>query len=237
MFLASYPRSGNTWLRAILFHARVGRAPESIAEIDRGVPDEHQKILKSSLYKEICGPENSFIVKTHEPNRFRAPYAHVAYIVRDPRDAIPSYYRYRNRGEGPGDGTLEEFSSACVRGCIWPCSWFEHVNSWMAFAERRPDCISVLRYETLVALDTSEIRKLGEALLIPEESDLAHLFGHYDLERMRNLEEKGNRSNEPATGFIGQGGASASQWEIPDQAIRREAAHWLPLMEELGYAI
>jgi hypothetical protein len=235
MFLASYPRSGNTWLRTFLFHARIGRGPENLAEIDRGVPDEHHRIELANLLH-AKHPTERLIVKTHEPNRIRAPYQDVAYIVRDPRNVIPSYYRYRNRGGATADGDIEEFAAGCVAGCVWPCSWFEHVSSWLAFRRRYPERISVIRYEALAARDSSEIQRLGKALHIPEDANWEELFTYYDIARMRELEEQGNRPNEPAEGFIGKGQASAAQWEIVDAEIRRHAPHWLDLMQDLDYA-
>ena len=100
IFLASYPRSGNTWLRAILFHASIGREPRNLAEIDRAVPDQHFRIARKDLLAPAHHPTGRHIVKTHDPYRFlrsQLDYCDVALIIRDPRDVISSYFRYVSR--------------------------------------------------------------------------------------------------------------------------------------------
>lgn len=237
MFLASYPRSGNTWLRAILFEARVGRAPGTMAEIDLGIPDEHHRVSRMRVLDAAHEPRRRYIVKTHAPYRVATPYRDVAYIIRDPRDVIPSYFRYRSRKRGSTDADFEDFVRACLSGSIWPGSWYDHVRSWLYFGSRHGGHIGLFRFEDLVERNTAEIRRLGETLHLPDTVSLDDLFQRYDVERMRALEEAGNRKSERAPGFIGQGRAGAPQRDAVDAAIRRHAPHWIDLMAEFDYAV
>lgn len=236
IFLASYPRSGNTWLRAILFHARIGRAPQNLGEIDFGIPDEHQPPRRRKLLAPVH-PTERFIVKTHQPYRLRSPYQDVVCVVRDPRDVIPSYFRYLSRKKEVRDDEFEDFAIGCISGAVWPGSWFEHVASWQFFRSKHPDRICIFTYERLVALDAPEIERLGKALLLPSEVDPVALFRTYDLARMRALEGRGNRPGEPTTGFIGEGRASTSRREVVEATIQRHAPQWSDLMTALGYAM
>lgn len=234
IFLASYPRSGNTWLRAILFNARIGRAPQDLAEVDFGIPDEHQPPPRRKLLTPTH-PTDRFIVKTHQPYRLGSPYQDAVCIVRDPRDVIPSYFRYHSRKGKFEEHEFNEYAKACIAGAVWPGSWFEHIGSWSFLCSHDPDRVSIFTYESLVALETSEVQRLGKALFLPSDVDLVALFRSYDLARMRVLEDRGNRPNEPSTGFIGQGRASTSRREIVDTMIRQHAPHWSEFMTSFGY--
>lgn len=121
VWLASYPRSGNTWLRLLLESAATGGAPVDIGAIRLNVPvlnrAEFEDLLamdpsaltpqeideaRPELYAAIAANfEGSFIRrKVHEKYRltpsgrpvFPAELSHTAiYIVRDPRDVAVSY--------------------------------------------------------------------------------------------------------------------------------------------------
>lgn len=175
------------------------------------------------------------IVKTHQPFRLGAPYNRFVCVVRDPRDVIPSYFRYLSRKNGLSDIDFEDFASACTSGSIWPGSWFEHVTSWRFFRSKHSESIDIFRFEDLVALDENEILRFGEALLLSSGVDLPSLFEQYDLETMRKLEIQGNRSSEKAPGFIGQGRATADRQRIVDTLIQKNAPHWRELMASVGY--
>jgi hypothetical protein len=77
-YLASHSRSGNTWLRAIIFYLELGRKPINLAEIDYQVIDDHYKINEYQL----LAREDRYIVKTHHP-RHHIPRNYV-YIARNP---------------------------------------------------------------------------------------------------------------------------------------------------------
>lgn len=236
-FLASYPRSGNTWMRAILFHARIGREPVDMAEIDCGIPDEHYAIATRSILAPRPGADPRQIVKTHSLYRIGTSYRSVAYILRDPRDAIPSYYRYLSRNGAHRGLSFSDFAQACISGSVWLGSWFEHVQSFRFFQLLHPDRIEIFRYEDLVAQPPEDIARLGRVLHLPADTDLPGLFRHYNLARMRALEEDGNRPTEKALGFIGKGRADEGPRAFVDAAIRNNAPHWRDLMAELGYRV
>ncbi|KQI71229.1 hypothetical protein AN191_13080 [Loktanella sp. 5RATIMAR09] len=108
--------------------------------------------------------------------------------------------------------------------------------SWKHFHDIAPDRISLFQYQKLKMLDVAEIERFGRALKVPKTCELISLFKYYDIDRMRNLEELGNRSNESAPGFIGTGYAPAEQAAIVDDTIRQHTPHWYSLMTEFGYS-
>lgn len=124
VWLASYPKSGNTWLRLLLASCLNGGRAVDINDIslapmlasDRQVFDEHigvaaadladddVLVLKAAaLRAEMANVEAPFFVKTHDA-RLRLPggewtappdITHGAiYLIRDPRDVAPSLARH-----------------------------------------------------------------------------------------------------------------------------------------------
>jgi hypothetical protein len=229
-FLVSYPRSGNTWLRAILFHARLDRSPVNLTELDRAIPDQYVPPSRERL---LCvAPQ---IVKSHDVYRRDVAYRHVAYVLRDPRDVIPSYFRYMTRGRG-ADADFADFVQQALGGGLWPSSWFEHVIAWTTLAPQSVPDLTVIRYEDLRRHRRSATDRLADVLGLPPDR-LAALVVHYDLDRMRALERAGNRDlgSPDRNWFVGDGGAPGDRRAIVDRAIREHAPHYLPLMERFGY--
>ena len=126
------------------------------------MPDLH------TLPKKTAVPEaKQYVIKSHLPLNGPPPfgeYRRVIYLIWDPRDVLLSYHRY-SRFLWNYAGDLKEFATDMVAGRIWPCSWQEHVNSWLAprFRER-PFELTLLRYEDFVANPAGQIAALAEVL-------------------------------------------------------------------------
>lgn len=238
-FLASYPRSGNTWLRAALFDCVTGRAPRNLAELDTVIIDEHAPPHERDVPAEArCTPSGGTIVKTHFAFHLQRPYAMACHVVRDPRDAIPSFWKFL-AGKKQAQG-FEDFVEAAVLGGVWPCSWFESAQSWIVCGAQRIGRFAMVRYEDLVAADAGSIERLAYGLGLGSAETLGARLRAYDLDRMRALEAAGNRKGErPAAPgedrFIGRGRASREMRDHVDSRIRAMAPHWLTLMNRLSY--
>ena len=87
VFLVSYPRSGNTWLRFIISNLVEPLAPVDFITLEHRAPDIH--INSDRAMQRLRDPR---FLKSHE--YFDPRYRRVLYVVRDPRDIVPSYYRY-----------------------------------------------------------------------------------------------------------------------------------------------
>src|SRR5215831_10005136 len=77
--LASYPRSGNTWLRAVIAEIMFGDSGANIKDLDRYVPDIYVPQLRASVV-----PATFHVIKTHEPyhHEQRRRLKQSIYIVR-----------------------------------------------------------------------------------------------------------------------------------------------------------
>lgn len=230
--LASYPRSGNTWLRAVCFYARLGREPESMAQIDLGVPDTH---APPPLWKVIR--QTSPIVKSHfaAPRHRHAPRA--LYVVRNPCDVLPSYYRYRTKSRPDLSVDFEAFCADVLLGNTNFGSWFEHVTSWLRMQETH-DNVGVVTYEGLMAADAAALQRLADFLgTDPDRAGQA--LALFDRNKMKALEEKGRRdvvSADKGMWFVGETGSSDDRRQIVGRLIRDKAPHYARLMERFAYS-
>lgn len=125
VFLASYPRSGNTWLKSLLTSCLFGEAMQNFSDtVDPIIPivGYHRGV------KPLLG-DSGRIIKTHEA--FRPVYQRAIWIVRDPRDVVVSEYKLQLRSEtfcGSFDDYLTRFTTTELNG---PPDWQTHTKSWM----------------------------------------------------------------------------------------------------------
>src|SRR4051794_24293951 len=100
IWLASYPRSGNTLLRIILksvFDRRTYSKHDDVNDIgaDSRVAEEvgHQALGASwdGAYQRMRDDAQSYLVKTHDPPE---DDGRAIYIVRDGRSTCRSFYHY-----------------------------------------------------------------------------------------------------------------------------------------------
>ena len=174
IWIASYPKSGNTWVRSILYAALKGDL--QLNEIGKVVPgfnayqivnsekvgspiiEEHAKFWNEAQAKASIHAGNKFqFFKTHNvagrlnDNIFPSQNftAKAIYVIRDPRDVAISYSRHFDLDiENTIKSMLDE------RNCIndemqaeFLSSWRNHVISWSA-AEFP---VLFIRYEDLLA--------------------------------------------------------------------------------------
>lgn len=174
IWIASYPRSGNTFLRMLLWQG-LGLRTGSLYFADLG----HRQALEQAVGHVEHDPpgELSFrvgepwLIKTHSlcPDSNRA-----IYVVRDGRAAAVSLWRFAG-----GQIPLETI----VAGESTYGSWQEHVESWQPTS--RPGTLLV-RYEDMEADPWRTVADLADFLgrpivgrTIPSREELASLDGHW----------------------------------------------------------
>jgi len=151
VWLASYPRSGNTLYR-LLLHQICGWDTYSVyndvllANSGVGKLLGQKELDKHRLDVQARSSMIHFI-KTHgHDERDTDGTAPVIYIVRDPRDAIVSYAHYRKDIER-APGSYEHHMADVITRKLW-LGWDEHVKYWTD----RPKCkaLSIVRFEDML---------------------------------------------------------------------------------------
>lgn len=161
IFIVSYPKSGNTWVRFIIANLLVTDEVINFRNIEQIVPDIHKSL------KDIPRMKGVRIMKYHEP--FFEHFPRTIYIVRDGRDALVSYYHY-NLDSGQFAGTFDEFLKSTIY--LRFGSWQEHVTRAMEQRLRFPDRILFIRYEDMLQDLPGNIRKIAKfcGLQVSDES-------------------------------------------------------------------
>lgn len=210
VFLVTYPRSGTTWASCIAASLIFGVSPESLRDIDNMVPDIHALPESSRV-----PAADNYLVKSHLPLSGVPPYGdyrRVVYLIRDPRDVLLSYHRFA-LAQHDYRGDLVAFAADSACGRIWPCSWQEHVASWLG-PRKTPQSfeLTVLRYEDFVAEPVETSVKLAKALgLEASRSRIEEVVADATPDAMRRREAKGRSHAKPGLKFIGP--ATAGGWK------------------------
>jgi hypothetical protein len=174
VWLASYPRSGNTFFR-ILLHRLFGLQTHSVysgARLAKRYPEDAARLLSLAGQMEVecdldllqAGP-GMHIVKTHDlPAGDTYP---AIVLVRDGRDAVVSYAHYALKTEQgialPGRDLFEETLEQLIVGDNFG-GWSRSVNAWIDRAGRD----AAIRYEDLIVdpagIVANTLRRLGVAV-------------------------------------------------------------------------
>jgi Sulfotransferase domain len=244
IFLVSYPRSGNTWVRFLLGNLLNPDEQVTFNNLERKVPNIYGASKRT--FKRMPRPR---LIKSHEC--FDPRYRRVIYIVRDPRDVAVSAYHYGRKMRlidyalpiepfvtshfmqtGQYFGTWEDHVGSWLvnPGNIFqisrikdgfmgiPASWGENVTSWLG-ARGHDRKFLLLRYEDLLEDTEQELAKVSEFLALRASPErIARAVALSSAENMRKVEV--NQSSEWQITKIGRKdipfvrAAKSEQWKM-----------------------
>lgn len=179
VWLASYPRSGNTLVRAALFYGFGIRSASVYREPPRKYPVIGDLALELSA-REPDAARNwggPVFVKTHQLPE-QADTRPALYIVRDGRDALVSYARYAMAERQPGfsGAEFDDCAENLIRhGSEGIGDWSGNVRAWTG----RSACTALIRFEELVQNPVSTVQRAVESLgfALPEPVGDVPSFG------------------------------------------------------------
>jgi hypothetical protein len=237
IILASYPRSGNTWMRVILAELLYGKSGESLANLQSLVPDIHVPIFAADLIR-----ADFHIIKSHRPRRMdleKLLNNRSIYLVRDPRDVVTSYYKFVGELRNYR-GSFEDFCLDWLNGRIWPCSWREHVNSWTGPQTSESQDQVIIRYEDLAASFNEELIRLSRFLNVSlSESKIKEIAHNSSISEMRRKAQQGVGQNNFSRDYQFIGKAQIGSWK--DLFSKSLAGIFVDqlgdLMKKFGYSL
>ncbi len=187
IFLVSYPKSGNTWLRflianAIKVHYRIKREVNffNIQEIVPGLKGNNNISDKSPFGIS----ELPRIIKSH--SSYNPHYHRTILLVRDPRDVMVSYYYYlKNHHSIPDNYTISDVIKNNNYGVD---AWLDHTNSW-CLNYKQGQAIQLFRYEDLIHNTKDELDRLMNLIgLVMKEEELEKAISMSSKEKMKEAE-------------------------------------------------
>ncbi len=184
VYIASYARSGTTWLQMILYQMLTDGNMD-FQHITQPVPYFERALLQGRDLNKLPSPR---IFKTHwrYSKLPKGPYKRI-YVARNGKDVLVSCY-YFFRAHSTFKGTFDEFFSKFLVGNVPPGNWFRHVAEWSAHAAD-PNVL-FLRYEDLTNHFEVTLRRIAAFLnrtispekfaLIAERSSFQFMKQHED---------------------------------------------------------
>lgn len=229
--LASFPRSGNTWLKGMLAELLAGH------EVDYAASERLIPTVGSHRQAPRLLPGGGRLLKSHE--LCRPEYRRAVYVVRDVREVAFSYHAFNQaRAAHPLDlaGFIEELARGRIDGYG---SWQSHVRSWLS-ARDRDAGVLVVRYEDLLAHRALELERIADHLgLVHSPHELNRVIANHGVERTRERERP--RAIDAAVlgrRFAGREPRATSDGESARVArALRELAAASPLLSSLGYDV
>ena len=192
VLLATMPKSGTTWLKALVFavahrdrhapdddtrHPLLGSSPHDLVPFlhslyeDNHRQDQDQDPPRSPSARLEAMPAPR-ILAAHAPfSLLRASVAgcRVVYLCRDPKDALVSYWHYIPKVVPQGH-SLPPFHEAFQMYCdgVSPLGpvWDHMAEYWKA-SVARPEAVLFLRYEQLHEDTVGSVKRLAEFLGCP----------------------------------------------------------------------
>jgi hypothetical protein len=172
IFLVSYPKSGNTYLRFLIGNAvklQYGLEREvnffTIQDIVPNITDGY--LRETGPFGQQDLPR---IIKSH--HAYNPRYMRVILLVRDPRDVLTSFYHHRlNYGRLPQTTTMAEFIRHPVDGAK---VWADHTRSWYLCEQMLERNIQLFRYEDFMKDPPSALIRLMKFIGLDMQAELVN---------------------------------------------------------------
>jgi len=255
VWIASYPKSGNTWVRFLACNLLFG-PQESATTVSLLAPDIHE-----------AGPalitgSHAGLVKTHFAYSSSLPLlnrsAAAIYVVRHPADVLVSNFYYAQRRlarQAHSGAAFDEYFDEFVANRGDPQwqrlgmgSWEENVRSWLGGHTAFP--VVVVRYEDLSANAYQVAVKLAQFLKpTSTEQEVRQAIEDSSFSRMREIEEGDIRAQrvgifykpylqpsiEAGNRFMREGAVGSGARHFTAAQRTRLIAAFGPLLVELRY--
>ncbi|XP_031282386.1 cytosolic sulfotransferase 7-like [Pistacia vera] len=210
VILASCPKTGTTWLKALIpsIMNRTGEFKDDDSDdpLLKNHPNAFMPSLEMKIFRDTPNPDLSDMVsprlfRTHVPYTMLSESAQksdckIVYITRDPKDAFVSFWHFMNTNVPPSLGKLPidaAFESFC-KG-VYPFGPLQdHALGYFQESQMRPEKILFLKYEELKEDPKGQLKKLASFLGKPfvNEEEVDKILWRCSLERLKSLEVNQN---------------------------------------------
>ncbi len=209
-WVASYPKSGNTWVRFLLANYLAGPITDT-AQIEPTVPSYHHE----TDFTPHLARWNPLCIKTHFPWSPHHPLAaqtqKAIVVVRYPKDILLSNLNYHRMVLGTDDGFDDaQYARAFIAAGGDPV-WLKktnfgtlesHIASWLDNPAAPPHL--VVRYESLVRNAAAELSRMLGFLGLPRDpARILQAVADSSFDRMRDIEVREKAANRAAPVFPG----------------------------------
>ncbi|CAM0912003.1 unnamed protein product [Alopecurus aequalis] len=182
VFLATYPKCGTTWLKALAF-AVANRSRHRVVpgSVDHPLLTTHPQDLVPFLelphrdvhpVADLDALPSPRLLSTHMPPSLLPPRVpalgcRVVYLCREPKDVFVSTWHYMNKvGKGFHIDMDASFQLFCQGMSLYGPLWAHYLGYWeQSVAE--PDRVLFLKYDDMMANTGKHVKMLAEFLRVP----------------------------------------------------------------------
>lgn len=207
-FIVSYPKSGSTWFRFVLYELLMDEHA-TFEKVNYTIPT-----VGKHFGKDLETKYGRFI-KSHEP--FRKDYRKAVVMVRDVRDVIISEYNYNKKmGFIKKDFPFNDFINQFVKKSVNRFgNYADNLNSWIAANENNVSKILFIRYEDMKEDPYSQLEKVNEFLHLNKDPDYIKVkIENNTIAKMQKKEQLSNdktlKSSDSSIPFVRKG--TSRQW-------------------------
>lgn len=233
VFLASYPRSGNTWLRFVLGEATTGTSI-TFDNVDEVIPELRWHRRGLPIFA-----NHGRLIKTHEP--WRREYRKAIYVVRDPRDVALSQFA-RSQQLGIVDPNFDVFLPLYLQGRarVHPYgTWAAHIRSWMDGPLAQEGKLLVVRFEDLRTNPQEELTRMVAFVDVPATLETIRTsLANNTVERMRAKEVKSQKLYQSTTEvgrFVRKGAVQGWRNVLTPDQVQLFDQYAGPELSRMGY--
>ncbi|XP_047949281.1 cytosolic sulfotransferase 5-like [Salvia hispanica] len=218
IILASFPKTGTTWLKALLYSITHRSSPQDDAVLTLNHPQELIPSLETNLYVRKQAPLNDDAAKqgrilaTHAPHQILQHLLNscdckIVYVTRNPKDTLVSLWHFLQKSKDFEDDPweLEAAVDQFCDGVVPFGPYYDHVLGYREVSINMPQKVLFVTYEELKEDTRSHVRRIGEFLGCPfvgenGEEQVEKIVRLCSFEILSNQEV--NKSSElPESGF------------------------------------
>jgi hypothetical protein len=263
IWIASYPKTGNTWLRFLLANVLHQKPIGSSAEVRALIPDIHEGVTGHQLWG-----ERSTLIKTHWAFNTRFPLREdtvgVIHLVRHPVATLESNQNYAINRSGnltrqATEAQVTQLTRTFVEGFIKNGGHHQFVPNGIGTLEEHYVSWSSpilqfkriqVRYEDLLADTAGGLREIMAFLGIPRsDAEIAMAVESASRESMRRIEEaeiaarregiffqsRNEAAIETGLRFVGRSADGTSRYSLTPEQKEATRRRFAGLIRQLGY--
>ncbi len=233
VFLASYPRSGNTWTRFLLTEILAAESA-SFDNINLIIPE-----MGIQARAKVELPDGGRLIKTHEA--YRKEYKRAIYLVRDFRDVMLSQYS-RERELGLYNTDFDEYVAAYLDGRLSGFgAWQEHLPTWLDSPLAQSGNLLLIKFEEMRKDPEMAIAKMVDFLGLPVEANrIREAIANNSVERMRAKENAAQslpKSKGEEGRFVRKGAVAGWREKFTESQLRLVDQRAGAVLARMGYPL
>lgn len=258
VWLASYPNSGNTWMRFLLTNLLfepIEHSSSIAGFIDEVIDPLYARSRATQREIRFRGSKPAHIMKTHLPFSYSMPMkdktAGAIYVVRNPLDVAVSLRKFCPQDPDSVTRDFLTYGEVSFNMGWGHGGWHNHVYSWTrAAAGVGWFPLTVIRYEDLKTDTFETCQKLLDWLHIQRTpGQIRNAIERSSLTNMKRMEEKETNREESGIFYTAESRARIREGErllargqsqvyksaLSEEEIELGTRTFGPIMKQLGY--